>query len=252
VTCRSSSPPGMLTAQRPRLGGRPSLVTGPSPGLLALHGLRVPEALASRGPGRAYKGILVVRGRTRSRTGDEGHATVGIALVLRLLIVRGPRHQQSGVCGECARCPQAAHCDLQRCRGRPDPLLDSKERVVPVPPALMAVLEHYITTIRPALPHSKFLFVNPNSARTRKFNGRYGARSVAHLVLAAGTGAGISGRHFPHRWRHSYATSLLRRGTDIHVVQRLLGHSNIATTTRYLHLSDTDLADAVDRAFPES
>ena len=39
-------------------------------------------------------------------------------------------------------------------------------------------------------------------------------------------------------------------GVDIHVVQRLLGHSNIATTTRYLHLSDTDLADAVDKAFP--
>jgi site-specific recombinase XerD len=55
--------------------------------------------------------------------------------------------------------------------------------------------------------------------------------TVAKAVKAAGTGAGVSGRHFPRRWRHSYATSLLRRGADIHVVQRLLGHSNIAPTT---------------------
>jgi site-specific recombinase XerD len=71
-------------------------------------------------------------------------------------------------------------------------------------------------------------------------------------VLEAGTSAGVAGRHFPHRWRHSYATSLVRRGTDIHVVQRLMGHSNIATTSRYLHLQDADLLAAIDRAFPES
>jgi len=74
---------------------------------------------------------------------------------------------------------------------------------------------------------------------------------VAKLVQRAGEGTGVAGRHFPHRWRHSYATNLMRRGTDIHVVQRLLGHATIATTARYLHLDDGDLADAVDRAFPE-
>jgi len=71
-------------------------------------------------------------------------------------------------------------------------------------------------------------------------------------VAGAGTSAGLGGRHFPHRWRHRYATSLARRGEDIHVVQRLMGHSNIATTSPYLHLLDADLFAAVDRAFPAS
>jgi len=75
---------------------------------------------------------------------------------------------------------------------------------------------------------------------------------TGHTAMpAAGTSTGVAGRHFAHRWRHSYATSLVRRGEDIHVVQRLMGHSNIATTSRYLHLSDADLLAAVDRAFPE-
>ena len=74
--------------------------------------------------------------------------------------------------------------------------------------------------------------------------------TVAKLVERAGTGAGVGGRHFPHRWRHSYATSLLRRGVDIHVVQRLMGHANIATTTRYLHLSDADLSDVGGQGVP--
>ncbi|MGO9148676.1 MAG: tyrosine-type recombinase/integrase [Acidimicrobiales bacterium] len=38
--------------------------------------------------------------------------------------------------------------------------------------------------------------------------------------------AGVAGWHFAHRWRHTYATSLVRRGEDIHTVQRLLGHAS--------------------------
>ncbi len=124
-------------------------------------------------------------------------------------------------------------------------------RIVPIAPPLAPILDDYVTSLRPALAKSGFFFVNPSSqigGRTRAASARVGDG----VGQGAGTGAGVTGRHFPHRWRHSYATSLLRRGADIHVVQRLLGHSNIATTTRYLHLCDTDLADAVEKAFPPS
>jgi integrase/recombinase XerD len=126
-----------------------------------------------------------------------------------------------------------------------------KPRVVPIPPVLVPVLREYLSDTRPSLPSSAYLFANPESPSTSHYYGRYCPRLVQELVKQAGEGAGVSGRHFPHRWRHTYATSLLRHGVDIHKVQRLLGHSAIATTIRYLHLDDVDLADAVDMAFPE-
>ena len=125
-----------------------------------------------------------------------------------------------------------------------------KPRVVPIPNLLADVLREYLDKLRPSLPESPYLFANPRG--NRSLRGRYGRRALHSLVLEAGTSAGVTGRHFPHRWRHTYATSLIRRGVDIHIVQRLMGHSNIATTSRYLHLLDADLLDAVDRAFPES
>ena len=115
---------------------------------------------------------------------------------------------------------------------------------------LAPVRQAYLEEVRPALPGSPDLFVNPKSIRGRQFHGRFGPRSVHELVRQAGECARVPGRRFPHRWRHTDATSLLRHGEDIHVARRLLGHSNIATTIRYLHLSDADLMDAVDRAFP--
>ena len=125
-----------------------------------------------------------------------------------------------------------------------------KPRVVPIPHPLASVLGEYLEQVRPRFPASPYFFVNPRG--NRRLRGRYGPRALHDLVAEAGTSAGVAGRHFPHRWRHSYATSLVRRGEDSHVVQRLMGHSNIATTTRYLHLSDADLLAAIDRAFPES
>jgi site-specific recombinase XerD len=124
-----------------------------------------------------------------------------------------------------------------------------KPRVIPIPHLLADVLREYLEETRPKLPASAYLFANPRG--NRSLRGRYGPRALHDLIVEAGTSAGVAGRHFAHRWRHSYATSLVRRGEDIHVVQGLMGHSNIATTSRYLHLSDADLIDAIDRAFPE-
>lgn len=51
-----------------------------------------------------------------------------------------------------------------------------------------------------------------------------------------------------HTLRHTCATRLLRAGVPIHIVQRLLGHSTLATTERYSHPTDSDVADALGRS----
>ena len=124
-----------------------------------------------------------------------------------------------------------------------------KSRVAPIPYVLADVRREYLDELRPRLPASPYLFANPRG--NRSLRGRYGARALHNLVVEAGTSAGVAGRHFVHRRRHSYATRLIRRGVDLHVIQRLMGHANIATTTRGLHLSDADLLAAIDRVFPE-
>jgi len=108
-----------------------------------------------------------------------------------------------------------------------------KERLVMLSPRLLSILRAYWRQERPPLP-----YVFPT--QTGKPLDPDFARRVLHKAAAA---AGL-GKVTPHVLRHSFATHLLDSGTELRVIQVLLGHDHIQTTTRYARVSAALLSKA--------
>lgn len=72
-------------------------------------------------------------------------------------------------------------------------------------------------------------------------------RSVQRMVSHYAALAGITKQVSPHTMRHSFATGLITEGADLRSVQALLGHSNIATTQIYTHVTDPQLKEVHER-----
>jgi integrase/recombinase XerD len=80
---------------------------------------------------------------------------------------------------------------------------------------------------------------------------RINERNVQRMIKKYAKKANITKKVTPHVLRHTFATTLLKQGADIRIIQQLLGHASVATTQIYTHLDDRALRDAYRRAKPQ-
>jgi len=127
--------------------------------------------------------------------------------------------------------------DQVRVRGK-----GNKERVIPIAPAAVAAVDEYLTRFR--TQGDGPLFLSSHGKRMDRV-------ALWERVKFYGKKAGIQKVISPHTLRHSFATHLLENGADLRVIQEMLGHSNIATTDRYTHISKKHLHEAFERFHPK-
>ncbi len=75
-------------------------------------------------------------------------------------------------------------------------------------------------------------------------------RAAYEIIRQSGVKAGLLKPLHPHALRHSFATHMLSGGTDLRVLQELLGHASLAATERYLHLTIDGLARTMESSHP--
>jgi len=112
-----------------------------------------------------------------------------------------------------------------------------KDRYVNLSPVLLDILRNYFKEYKPA--PVIYLFESEQTLQA------YPTRTVQQIFTNAKNKAGIQKEVGVHSLRHSFATHLLDKGTDIKYIKDLLGHFDIKTTERYLHVSKQQLVNII-------
>jgi len=108
-----------------------------------------------------------------------------------------------------------------------------KERIVPIAKVAIEAINRYLDELK---YERDYIWQNYQGGKLSRIS----AYKITQKYL------GVS----PHVLRHSYATSLIRGGADLRVVQELLGHSSLLTTQIYTHIQKQDLKDTVEVFHP--
>jgi len=157
-------------------------------------------------------------------------------LVIKLLVYTGIR--VSELCS--IRIPDidlnSKTLKIRNGKGDKDRLVVFSEKVVPD-------LKLYLMDVREKKPKSDFLFPTSKSKKISPV-------TIERLVRMIVKRSGITKKVTPHTFRHTFATSLLRNGADLRIIQVLLGHSSISTTQIYTHVDDRALRTGYEKFAP--
>jgi site-specific recombinase XerD len=118
-----------------------------------------------------------------------------------------------------------------------------KDRVLPIAPYVRRALSSYLDRERPQTKHD-LLFVNLKAPRRGSPMTAMGLREIFRYHR---TRSGIE-KGNPHRLRHTFATDMVREGMSLAVLKRLMGHTSIEMTLRYVNFSAEDVRAEFDRA----
>lgn len=135
------------------------------------------------------------------------------------------------------------HMGYVKCIGK-----GSKERIIPMGHAACLWVDAYLKGARGQLTQGrreKALFVNCRGKRLTR-------QGFWKIIKGYAKKCGISKDVTPHILRHCFATHLLENGADLRSVQEMLGHSDIATTEIYTHLTQGKLKEIYDRTHPRA
>lgn len=123
-----------------------------------------------------------------------------------------------------------------------------KERIIPLYPTAIRVLNEYLHQVRPQLvesPEEAALFVNMSGDRMSR-------QGFWKLIKYYQEKAGIEKDITPHTLRHSFAAHLLENGADLRSIQEMMGHADISSTQIYSRMLNHKLKDVYQKAHPRA
>ncbi|MSR76901.1 MAG: site-specific tyrosine recombinase XerD [Candidatus Omnitrophica bacterium] len=130
---------------------------------------------------------------------------------------------------------------FMRCRGK-----GNKERIVPIGRQAIDYCQQYLRKVRSLskIRSNHFFMGRTGKGLTRQF--------VWQMIKKYARISGIKKSIKPHTFRHSFATTMLRHGADLRILQELLGHADISTTQIYTHVTRDHLKDVHSRFHPRA